>query len=687
MRKFRKILYGGDYNPDQWSEDVWKDDIKYMKEMNVNVITLGIYSWANIEIEEGKFNFEWLDKIMNMMAQNDIYVILATPTAAVPPWLYKKYPDILSTTADGLKKRYGARNNFCPNSMNYRIASRKIASKLAERYKNHSALLMWHINNEYGNICYCDKCREEFRNWLKNKYRTIEVLNKKWNTNVWSHRYNNWDEIEVPSRLTELYPNGLGDRDASFQPAMAIDYNRFMSDSILKCYINEVEAVKKYTPDIPVTTNIPRDFKTLDLFSWGPYLDIMAWDNYPSNQEMESKYSLSLMALKHDIIRGIKEGKPFLLMEQTPSQQNWLPYNTQKRPGIMKLWSYQAIARGSNSVIFFQWRQSKSGFEKFHAAMISHVGHVNTRIGRELTQLGLEIDSLPTSILNSEVHSKVGIIFDWPNWWAVEYSSGPNVNLKYMDQIMKYHKAFYDLNIPVDIISKDSDFTKYDLIIAPAFYMVGNKTSQKLEEFVKLGGIFITTYFSGIVDENDSVILGGYPGAFRNLLGIWVEETDALLPGKSNSMVFYKKFDDLDDQYDCNLVCDVVHCEGAEPIAYYGCDYYKDTPCITENIYGKGKAIYIASEPDEKLILGLIKHYCRLKGMNSLFNVPQHVEVMQRKIDGKVFTFILNYNEHDVVIELPGGNFHELICGKYYKDKINVNKHGVIILENTESLS
>lgn len=681
--KLPSIWFGGDYNPDQWPEEIWEEDIRQMKLQGVNVVTLPVFSWAKLQPNEETFDFTWLDKVLNKMAQNNIHVVMATPTAAQPAWLSKKYPEILPVNIQGLKRKHGARNNFCPNSPEYRKASRRIAEEMAKRYKEHPALVLWHVNNEYGTLCYCENCAKEFRLWLQKKYGTLENLNEKWNTCFWGHTYYDWDEIETPTYLSEHVPNGLGDRDASFLQPMSIDYHRFMSDSIIDCYRNEVEGIRKYTPNIPTTTNIMAPYKPLNLFSWAKHLDVVAWDCYPSNEEIVSEDLMSILAMKFDLMRGVKGGQPFMLMEQTPSQQNWLAYNSQKKPGIMRLWSYQALAHGAESIMFFQWRQSKSGFEKYHAAMVPHAGHENTRIGRELTQLGNELKGLGDKLLDARVDSKVAIIFDWPNWWGVEFSSGPSVALKYQEQVLKYYKAFYKKNISVDFISQKDDFMKYDIIVAPVLYMVEEETIKKSEDFVNSGKTFITTFFSGLADENDTVILGGYPGAFRKLLGIWVEETDALLPEAKNSIVMKEACGALEGEYDCRLICDVVHSEGARVLATYGSDYYKGTPCVTENSYGKGKAVYVATEPEDDFLDALVENYCDLYGIKSDFITTDGVEITQRKKGDKTYTFILNNTDQEAIVKLPcEKEYLNLLNNSIIKDSLNIESKDICILEN-----
>lgn len=567
-KKLPSIYYGGDYNPDQWTEDVWQEDMRLFKLAGVNVITLPVFSWAKLEPKEGIYDFKWLDKVLNLAFENGIYVCLATSTAAQPAWMSLKYPEVLPVDFEGRKRKHGGRVNFCVNSKKYREMSGKLTRKLAERYKDHPGLLLWHVSNEYGNYCYCDVCAEEFRNWLKKSYGTIDELNKRWNMSFWGHTLYSFEKVTVPSGISEMWHDGGRER-TNFQ-GMALDYNRFMSNSILECYLNEYNIIKEITPEVQVTTNLMGTFKPLDYFNWSEHMDVVSWDSYPNLSD-----PMSNVALKHDLMRGLKNGQPFMLMEQTPSQQNWQAYNSLKRPGVMRSLSYQAIAHGADTILFFQLRRSIGACEKYHGALISHAGHENTRVFKECTQLGNELKVLGEKLLDSHLKARVAIIFDWDNWWAVELSSGPSIQLNYVDQIEKYYNAFYAMNVTVDLVRCDSDFSKYDILIGPVLYMVKPGVTKNIESFVENGGTFITTFFSGIVNENDLVTLGGYPGELRKLLGVWVEEIDALLPDAKNSMVIKETIGNLNTEYSCGMICDIINLEGAKPLATYGKDFYQ----------------------------------------------------------------------------------------------------------------
>ncbi|WP_340032449.1 beta-galactosidase [Paenibacillus sp. FSL K6-1122] len=669
--KLPKMFYGGDYNPEQWDHETHLEDLRMFQLAGIDIATINVFSWALIQPDEVTYRFEELDQLINRLYENGVYICLATSTAAHPAWMAKKYPDVLRVDADGRKRKFGGRHNSCPNSPTYRKYAEKIADKLAERYKDHPAVLVWHISNEYGGECYCDNCEKAFRVYLKERYQTLEQVNKAWNTNFWGHTFYDWDEIVLPSNLSEHW----GNNNSTFQ-GISLDYSRFNSDSMLDCYLLEYNAIKKHIPDSVVTTNLMGFFKQLDYFKWAKYMDIVSWDSYPGLAT-----PVSFTAMAHDLMRGLKDGQPFMLMEQTPSQQNWQPYNSLKRPGVMRLWSYQSVAHGADTIMFFQLRRSIGACEKYHGAVIEHAGHENTRVFREVAELGKELQILGDTTLDASVESKVAIVFDWDNWWAIEKSSGPTVALNYVDQIHKYYAAFFRRNIQVDIVSVDSDLSKYDIVLAPVLYMVKPGFAAKLEKFVEAGGTFLTTFFSGIVNENDLVTTGGYPGELRKLLGIWVEEIDALLPEQKNRIILKETYGDLQGEYGCGMLCDLLHSEGAEVIAEYGDDFYKGMPVVTRNTFGQGEAWYVASDPDERFLDGLLGQLAAAKNVESLLETPEGVEVSARTKDGKPYLFVMNHNAATQSYDLGTAKAHDLLTNRELSGSVEIEARGVQLLE------
>lgn len=635
--KVQKILYGGDYNPEQWPEDIWEEDMRLLKLAHIDIVTLNVFSWASLQPDEDTYSFEKLDKIMDMVHRNGLKVCLATSTAVHPAWMARKYPDILRTEFYGMKRKFGGRHNSCPNSPTYRKYAGALASKLAERYRDYDNIVAWHISNEFGGVCYCENCERRFREWLKEKYKTIDEVNRVWDTAFWGHTFYDFDDIVTPNLLTEHFaPNRT-----TFQ-GISLDYRRFNSESILDCYRLEYDAVHAITPDIPITTNLMGTYSDLDYQKWAKYMDFISWDNYPSNDT-----PIEEVALRHDLMRGLKQGKPFALMEQTPSVTNWLPYNALKRPGVMRLWSYQAVAHGADTVMFFQMRRSVGACEKYHGAVIDHAGHENTRVFREITELGAELEKIGSLTLGARTDAKAAIIFDWDNWWSTSYSAGPSVNLRYCDEILNYYKAFHNLNISVDIISVEDDISQYSLVVAPLLYMVKSGHDEKLRSFVAGGGHFLTTFFSGYVDEHDLVTTGGYPGKLRDILGIWVEEEDALPENDANSFTYEGT------TYPAVLLCDLLHTEGAEALCSYEKDFYAGMPALTRNRFGNGYAYYAATRSNADFYRRLVGNICKEAGIEPLMETPELVEVTQRRNQNGTFLFFLNHDTEAHEISLP----------------------------------
>jgi beta-galactosidase len=664
---FPAILHGGDYNPEQWPEEVWDDDVRLMQEAHVNVATLPVFGWVSLQPDEDTWTFEWLDRILDKLHAGGIGACLATATASVPAWLDQKYPDVLHVGSDGVKRKHGGRHVFCPNSPNFRRLAVGLARRIAERYKDHPALLVWHISNEYGNYCYCDQCAAAFRVWLQARYGTLDELNDRWTTRFWGHTYTAWTQIETPTT------NG----ERSVQ-ALLIDYDRFQSESILDCCRAEAAAIRSVTPHIPITTNFMGAFKPLDYYRWAKELDIVSWDSYPPRNADPAG-----IAFTHDLMRGLKQGQPWMLMEQTPSQQNWQSYNALKRPGVMRLWSYQAMAHGADAVMYFQWRRSRGASEKYHGAVVEHVGTSKPRVFQEVAQLGRELGALGTRTLGGRTPAKVALLFDWDNWWAVEYSSGPSIDLKYISQVMAWYKTLHTLGIAVEVVSSEADLSSFQVVIAPVLYMVKPGVAERLEEFTHKGGTFVTTYFSGLVDENDRVYLGGYPGPLRKMLGVWAEELDVLSPQETNEVVFTKPYGSLYGSYTARMLCDRVHLESAEALATYGQDFYANEPALTVNQFGAGRAYYLATSLEHNALTEFVAQICAEQSIASpLPGRPAlGIEVSVRvSPSGESLLYLLNHSDATVTQDLPKGTYRDLVSGRKFSHQADLAPRDALIL-------
>jgi len=660
------ILYGADYNPEQWPEEVWLDDMRLMKLAHVNMASINIFSWASLEPKEGHYQFGQLDRIMDMLAQNGIMADLATATASPPTWMSRRYPEMLPVTWDGKRLSHGSRQHYCPNSIDFRRESAELVRRLAERYLGHPALKLWHVNNEYGchvPACYCDRCAAAFRSWLQERYAFLDALNFAWSTDFWSQRYFDWEDI-LPPRISPAQNN----------PTQCLDYARFMSDSLLNCYLIEASILREITPEVPITTNLMVAFKPADYFAWAPHMDIISIDNYPTNTTPAWE-----IALTHDLMRSLKGGQPFLVMEQSPSQVNWMPQNPHKRPGRMRLQSYQAVAHGADGVLFFQWRQSKAGAEKFHSAVVPHEGSEHGRIFQQVAQMGSELQKLSPVVVGSRISAQVAILMDWQNWWAVEYLPGPSDRLRYREQIKSYYHALHRLNVAVDIVSPESDLSQYRLVVAPLLYMLRPGVALNLEQFVQGGGIFLTTFFSGIVDANDHVGLGGYPAELHKLLGIHVEEFDPWTEEMSNAVEIEEGL--LKGVYACELWGEVVHLEGAHALGVFTRDYYAQGPALTRHQFGQGQAYYLATQGSDDLLVGLMRQLCEEAGVAPVLQGPEGVEVTRRvQDDGRVLYFLLNHTEKAEWVSLPAGSFTSLLSGDEVEGRVEVTARDVVVL-------
>ncbi|GAA1650069.1 beta-galactosidase [Actinoplanes couchii] len=502
--------YGGDYNPEQWPEQVWDDDVRLMNRAGVNLATVGVFSWSRLEPREGEYDFAWLDHVLDTLHAGEIRVDLATATASPPPWFSRTYPESLPVTADGTRLHPGSRQAYCPSSVAYRTAAARLVRALAERYGRHPALVLWHVNNEYGchvARCWCDASADAFRQWLRDRYQDIDTLNEAWGTAFWSQRYDSFDEI-LPPRATPAAPN----------PTQHLDFDRFSSDELLACYLAEKRILREITPDIPVTTNFMGTFRGADYWKWAPHLDVISDDLYPDPADPDAARTA---ALARDLMRSLGRGRPWLLMEQSAGAVNWRPSNAPKAPGQMRALSYQAMARGADGILFFQWRQSRKGAEAFHSAMLPHSG-TDTRIFREIEELGRELRGLGR-VVGTTSTARAALVFDWDSWWAVEQRALP-VQSNYLALVAPWHAALTEAGVLVDLVHGDEDLTGYSLVVAPSLFVATDAQIDALDTAARSGATVVVTAQSAILDETLAVRLGGYLGGLQQTLGVWIEE-------------------------------------------------------------------------------------------------------------------------------------------------------------------
>ena len=670
---FDHFLFGGDWNPEQWPEDTWEHDLDMLEDAHINEVTINVFSWALLQPAEDRYDFSMLDKIVALLVKHDFNIVMATGTAALPGWMVRLHPETIRTEQNGTRHVFGGRHNFCPTSPYFRKASRALAAHVAERYAGTSGLVAWHVCNEYGGgggLCYCDHCAEAFRTWLKNKYGTVEALNKACCANFWSHTIYDWGDVVPPVS----YGDGISDAKCVVS-GLQMDYRRFQNQAQLACYTNERDAIRAYDAATPITTNLMGTFKDLDYFEWAKEMDVVSWDNYPG---MDTPPSFTAMC--HDLMRGIGGNKPFMLMEQTPNQQNWFPFCKVKRPGEVRKLSWQAVSHGADTVQFFQMKQSIGGCERFHGAVIAHDGTEQSRVFKETAALGGELDRIGKRIMGSEIRAKVAIMFDWQSYWSLEGCVGPTAGFSYPNEVHRFYRAFWRRNVPVDIIESTTPLDKlkqYDLVVAPALITVLPGVAETLESYVSEGGSFITGYMAGIHDEHDLVVPGGYPGKLRDLMGVWVEEIDALAPDETIEV----HGDAVDAKGE--IVASIIHREGARRLAAYGGgEFYAGHSALTVNTYGKGKAYFVGTPLDETGMSAFMAPIIKELGLKPL-DTPEDVSLSVRYgDDGVRYAFLINNSESDKRLcldELNGGV--ELLTGHVVDGPVELKPYGVNVIE------
>ncbi|HIV20334.1 MAG TPA: beta-galactosidase [Candidatus Merdivicinus intestinigallinarum] len=675
------LIHGGDYNPDQWLgyPDVLQEDVRLMKLAGVNSASVAIFAWAALEPEEGKYDFEWLDETFDRLWKAGVRIILATPSGARPAWMDAKYPEVLRVNADRTKNLHGLRHNHCFTSPYYRQKVREMNRMLAERYGKHPALMMWHLSNEYGGECHCPLCQEAFRNWLRKKYdNDIEKLNHEWWTYFWSHRYTSFDQIESPSPLGDKLIHGMN-----------LDWKRFVTEQTMDFIRNEMEPLREITPNIPVTTNLMGFYDGLDYWKLSQILDVVSWDNYPlwGNDSEKLWETASHTAFIHDMNRCFLKGKPFMLMESVPSKTNWHPCCKLKRPGMHLLSSMQAVAHGSDSVQYFQWRKGRGASEKFHGAVVDHCGRSDTMEFLGVKSVGDLLKKLP-GVAGTSTKSQAAVLYDWENRWAIEDFQGTvnKESRRYVETCVEHYRPLWKRGVSTDIVSEDSDLSGYRLLAAPMLYMLRPGVAQKLRDFAEQGGTLILTHLTGYVNENDLCFLGGFPGdGMMDTAGIWCEDIDTVYPSDENFAVSKENHLGFAGRYPLGRMREIVHpAEGTEVLAAYEGDFYAGMPVLTCHPVGKGRVYYIASAVGPDFLEELYSKLIPEAGVSPCLPVelPEGVSVTLREGGGQQYYFFMNFTEMDQRVSLPAGTeFTDMDSGGTVRDLLDLPPYGVRILK------
>ena len=636
------ILHGSDYNPDQWLDrpDILEKDIELMKKAKMTSMSLGIFSWSAYEPTEGEFHMDWLKDIMDKLYENGIYTILATPSGARPAWLDEKYPECMRVGADDHRAHHGVRHNHCMSSPKFREKTGIIINKIIDTVGKHPGLAMWHLSNEFGGECFCPLCKKKFQDYLANKFdNDINKLNKAWWTGFWSHTYNDFSQIEPPYLNGEFSVMGLN-----------LEWKRFTTWNTTDYMKSEIDIIRKRTPNIPITTNFMQLFPGLDYRVMAKELDVISWDSYPvfhNNYETMAD-TMAHNSFDHAVMRSLKKNQPFMLMECAPGLVNWHEYNKLKRPGVHKLFSAQAVACGSDTVQYFQWRKSRGSFEQYHGAVVDHLGTDDTRVFKEVAEVGVMLDSL-SNVKGTIVKPKAALIFDWDNMWAIDNMRGLSDKTKnYAKTCIQIYHEFLKLGMDMNVVASDDNLDDYNVVIAPMLYMLRPGASDNLKAFVKRGGQLLATYLTGYVDDNTLCYLGGFPGdGLSELFGVISEEIDTYYDSDENSATFTDGHKAIIHDY-----AEILRVSDTDILAKYDKDFYAGTPAITCKNFGKGKAYYVGARIDMDSMSGLFK--TMLKETNTTYlALPAGIEYHKREDEsGKAIEFYLNVTENEITFNM-----------------------------------
>lgn len=635
-----KILYGGDYNPEQWPREVWEEDHAAFDLAHIDTVTLAVFDWALIQSAEDTFDFTLLDEIVARVAASGRRFVMATATGALPPWLAHQHPEVNRTDFEGRKHVYGQRHNACPSSPVFRRLSAGLAGRIAERYAGHASLVAWHIGNEYGGACYCGNCANGFRDWLRDRYTSLERLNKAWNATFWSHTFTDWDQIVPPNALSEHW---RGPNHTAFQ-GITLDYLRFMSDAMLQNFVDEKAAIREHDHQVPATTNFMGMYRPIDYHRWAEHLDFASWDNYPPTDRSEAR-----MALTHDLMRGLKGGDPFWVMEQTPTITASRNINPLKRPGVLRLWSWQSVAHGADAVLYFQMRQSRGACEKYHGAVLDHAGRTDTRSFREVAILGAEFQRVGDAVLGARTPARVALLFDWDSWWASEMTDGLNRTVTYPQVVLAYHRALWEAGVQLDVVAVDAPLENYDVVVAPLLHLLKGDIQDRLGDVLGRGGSILSTFLSGRVDQDTNAFLMDAPGPLAPLFGVRVEETDSLPAESVNRVSFSGR--GLDSTVESHSVFEVLVPESAETIGTYGDDFYAGRAAVTRAASAAGgSAWYVGALLDHEGVSRIVRAVLDEHDLVGPYAHHADLEFAVREGAGGRVSFLLNHADAAVQV-------------------------------------
>ena len=655
------VGFGGDYNPEQWPEEVWQEDARLMKEAGVNLVTVGVFSWARIQPTPDTWDFAWLDRVLDLLHAHGVAVDLATATASPPAWLTTAHPEMLPVDRLGHVLGQGGRQAWSPSSSVYREHSLRLVERMAERYKDHPALAMWHVSNELG--CHNGRSYSEveavaFRAWLERRYGDVEALNSAWGTAFWSQHYATWEEVQPP-RIAPSFTN----------PTQQLDFARFSSDALRDQLRAESQILRRHTPDLPITTNfmVMGHFDKVDYGTWTDDLDLVSNDHYMMADDPDGHVELSFSA---DHVRGLGGGSPWMLMESSSSAVSWQPVNTAKPVHQMRRNSLTQVARGADAVCFFQWRAAVAGAEKYHSALLPHAG-TDSELWRGVVALGQDLQRL-AEVTGSRVEAPVAIVMDYEAWWAAELDAHPSSLLAYRRTAEGWYRSLWEANVAVDVVPRGADLSSYRVVIAPMLDLLRDEDAATFDAFVRAGGHLLVTYFSGVTDEHDHVRTGGYPGAFRDLLGVRADEFRPLLAEQEVAVAGAGL-----PAMTGTLWTEPVVAHDADVLATYSGGPSDGYAAVTRAARGDGAAWYVSTELDPAGRRAVVDALTGAAGVAAPASASAGIEVVVRRTEDEEYLFAINHTSTGGTVDASGT---DLLTGVSTASPTTVPAHGVVVL-------
>ena len=634
------IEIGVDYYPEHWDNTLWDEDIALMKKTGVKVVRIAEFAWSRLEPREGSFEFKWLDKIIDKLSAAGLKIILGTPTNCPPLWMYRNYEETLFVERTGMRTETGIRGHRCLTSKVFRKFVRCIIEQMLVRYGQRSEVIAWQIDNELeANHCNCDQCTASFQKFLKEKYNSIDVLNKLYGNDVWSGDFS--DFLEIKTALGSNYKYDW------LNPSFMLDYQRFASQSTADFICFQRDIIREHIPPhVIITTNACFSAHTPDYYKIFDCLDIAAYDNYPTLYKLDDPVN-SAQSFTLDLIRGYKRSNFWILEQMSGAFGCWAPQSPSPRPGAIKGYALQAIAHGANLVMHFRWRTSVKGAEMFCHGLLDHHSVPGRRF-KEFEELCEEINALEIPD-DTEIQSRVAILYSYEQEHAFKIQQLPP-GCTYRQQAELLHAAYTSYGINVDVIEQTAELSKYDIVVVPMHFVTDADTVSKLKEHVKAGGIAIVTNRSGVKDKYNACLMERLPGAFSELCGAVVDEYDAI--GAKNVDIVSEKH-----KYIASCWCDILELKGAEPYAEYASEYYSGRVAAARNKFGEGTAYYLGMIGNDAFYRNLALKTLEEASIPHARELPRGVEIRTRQNADVKITFIFNNSFKDSSFDYVNTHF------------------------------